>query len=87
MLSPTYRIVAKGRVHNILGDKLHHKSLPIGCLKVSIEIALEQDAELPIPDDVADIRLVGEAIGAYVAWQRNLISVNLEVKSISLAFI
>jgi len=80
MLSPTYRIVAKGRVHNILGDKLHHKSLPIGYLKVSIDIVLEQDTELPIPDDVVDISLVGDAIGTYVAWQRNLISLNLEVK-------
>jgi len=63
-----------------LGDKLHHKSLPVGYLKVSIDIALEPDAELLIPDDVADIRLVREAIGAYVACQRNLISLNLEVK-------
>jgi hypothetical protein len=67
-------------VHNILGDKLHHKPLPDGYLKVSIDVALEQDAELPIPDDVADIRLVKDAIGTYVAWQRNLISLNLEVK-------
>jgi hypothetical protein len=63
-----------------LGDKLHHKSLHVGYLKVSSDIALEQDAELLIPDDVADISLVGEAIGTYVAWQRNLISLNLEVK-------
>ncbi|KEH18428.1 hypothetical protein MtrunA17_Chr2g0305931 [Medicago truncatula] len=80
LLSPTYRIVAKGMVHNILGDKLHHKPLPVGYLKVSIDIAFEKDAELPIPDDDADIRLVGDAIGTYVAWQRNLISLNLEVK-------
>lgn len=33
-----------------------------------------------IPDDVAGIRLVRDAIGTYVAWQRNLISLNLEVK-------
>ncbi|XP_039684501.1 uncharacterized protein [Medicago truncatula] len=65
-------------VHNILGDKLHHKPLPVGYLKVSIDIAFEKDAELPIPDDDADIRLVGDAIGTYVAWKRNLISLNLE---------
>jgi len=32
-------------------------------LKVYVDIALEHDAELPIPNDVADIRLVGDAIG------------------------
>jgi len=80
LLSPIYRIVTKGKVHNILGDKLHHKSLNVGYLKVSINIALEQDVGLPIPDDVADISLVGDAIGSYVAWPRNLISLNLEVK-------
>ncbi|AES66405.2 hypothetical protein MTR_2g068910 [Medicago truncatula] len=58
LLSPTYRIVAKGMLHNILGDKLHHKPLPDGYLKVLVDIVLEQDAELPILDDVADIRLV-----------------------------
>jgi len=67
-------------VHNILGDKLHHKPLPVGYLKVSIDIAFEKDAELPIPDDDADIRLVEDAIGTYMAWKRNLISLNLEVK-------
>ena len=49
-------------------------------MKVSIDIALEKDAELPILDDDADIRLVGDAIGTNVAWQRNLISLNLEIK-------
>ncbi|XP_039683659.1 uncharacterized protein [Medicago truncatula] len=80
-MSPTYRIVVKGMVHNILGDKLHHKPLPDGYLKVSIDVALDQDAELLIPDDVADIRLVRDAIGTYVAWQRNLISLNLEISA------
>jgi hypothetical protein len=66
-------------VHNILGDKLHHKPLPAGYLKVSVDIALESNADLPIPDDVAEVTLVGEAIGSYVAWPANLISLNVEV--------
>jgi hypothetical protein len=44
-----------------LGDILHHKPLPAGYLKVSVDMALESNAELPIPDDVAKVRLVGEA--------------------------
>jgi hypothetical protein len=62
-----------------LGDILHHKPLPAGYLKVSVDMALESNAELPIPDDVAEVRLVGETIGSYVAWPAKLISLNVEV--------
>jgi hypothetical protein len=62
-----------------LGDILHHKPLPADYFKVSVDIALESNAELPIPDDVAEVRLVGEVIGSYVAWPTKLISLNVEV--------
>ena len=55
-------MVGKGKVHNTLGEVLHHKPLPSGYLKVSIDIALEEGALLPIPDEVSDATLVGEAI-------------------------
>ena len=72
-------MIGKGKVHNTLGEVLHHKPLPSGYLKVSIDIALEEGALLPIPDEVSYATLVGEAIGAYVAWPSRLIRVDDEV--------
>ena len=72
-------MVGKGKLHNTLGKVLHYKPLPSGYLKVSIDIALEEGALLPIPDEVLDATLVGEAIGAYVAWPSRLIRVDDEV--------
>ncbi|GAU38678.1 hypothetical protein TSUD_292600 [Trifolium subterraneum] len=39
---------------------------------------VESNADLPIPDDVAEVRLMGDAIGSYVAWPANLIFLNVE---------
>ena len=72
-------MVGKGKVHNTLGEVLHHKPLPSGYLKVSIDIALEEGALLPIPDEVSDETLVGEAIGAFVAWPSRLVRIDDEV--------
>ena len=72
-------MVGKGKMHNTLGEVLHHKLLPAGFLKVSIDIALEKDAPLPLPDDISDATLVGETIGSYVAWSSNLICIDDEV--------
>lgn len=72
-------MVGKGKVYNTSVEILHNKPLPTGCLKVSVDIAIETNAELPYPDDVSDATLVGEAIGSYVAWPSNLISVGYEV--------
>ena len=72
-------MVAKGKVHNTLGEMLHHKPLPTGFLKVSIDIVLEGDALLPLPDDVSDATLVGDTIGSFVAWPSSLICVEDEV--------
>ena len=66
LISPTYRMVGKGKVHNTLGELLHTKPLPTGCLKVSVDIAMEKDALLPHSDDVSDATLVGDAIGSFV---------------------
>jgi hypothetical protein len=72
-------MVGKGKVHNTQGEVLHHKPLPSGYLKVSIDIALEEGALLPIPDEVSDATLVGEAIGAFVAWPSRLVRIDDEV--------
>ncbi|XP_058768650.1 uncharacterized protein LOC131642420 [Vicia villosa] len=71
-------MVGKGKVHNTLGEVLHHQPLPTGYLKVSIDISLEGGALLPILDNVSDATLLGEAIGAYVAWSSSLIRVDDE---------
>ena len=72
-------MVGKGKVHNTLGEVLHHKPLPAGFLKVSIEIALQRDTPLSFPDDSSGATLVGETIGSYVAWSSSLICIDDEV--------
>ncbi|KAI5445665.1 hypothetical protein KIW84_013767 [Lathyrus oleraceus] len=52
--SPTYRIVGKGKVHNTSGELLHHNPLPVGYMKVSIDLVLDTDALLPLPDVVSE---------------------------------
>ena len=72
-------MVGKGKVHNTLGEVLHHKPLPSGYLKMSINIALEEGALLPIPNEVSDATLMGEAIGVFVAWSSRLVRIDDEV--------
>ncbi|KAI5396095.1 hypothetical protein KIW84_062334 [Lathyrus oleraceus] len=77
--SPYYRMVGKGKVHNVSGVLLHTRELPAGCLKVSIDIAVEPNAALPYPSDDSDATTVHEAVGSFVAWPTNLICVGYEV--------
>ncbi|KAL5079940.1 hypothetical protein RYX36_008361 [Vicia faba] len=72
-------MVGKGKVHNTLGDVLPHKLLPAGFLKVLIDISLDGDASLPMPDDVSYATLVGDVIGSYVTWSSNLIFIDDEI--------
>ncbi|KAI5419297.1 hypothetical protein KIW84_043460 [Lathyrus oleraceus] len=76
--SPYYRMVGKGKVHNVSGVLLHTRELPAGCLKVSVDIAVEPNAALPYPSDDSDATTVHEAIGSFVAWPTNLICVGYE---------
>ncbi|KAI5445265.1 hypothetical protein KIW84_013486 [Lathyrus oleraceus] len=77
--SPYYRMVGKGKVHNVSGVLLHTRELPAGCLKVSVDIAVEPNAALPYPSDDSDATTVHEAVGSFVAWPTNLICVGYEV--------
>ncbi|KAI5385742.1 hypothetical protein KIW84_072370 [Lathyrus oleraceus] len=52
--SPTYRIVGKGKVHNTSGELLHHNPLPMGYMNVSVDLVLDTDALLPLPDVVSE---------------------------------
>lgn len=72
-------MVGKGKVHNVSGVLLHTKELPAGCLKVSVDIAIEPNATLPYPSDDSDATTVHEALGSFVAWPTNLICVGYEV--------
>ncbi|KAI5436302.1 hypothetical protein KIW84_022683 [Lathyrus oleraceus] len=56
--SPTYRIVGKGKVHNTSGELLHHNPLPVGYMKVSVDLVLDTDALLPLPDVVSETTLI-----------------------------
>ncbi|KAI5422062.1 hypothetical protein KIW84_045493 [Lathyrus oleraceus] len=76
--SPYYRMVGKGKMHNVSGVLLHTRELPAGCLKVSIDIAVEPNAALPYPSDDSDATTVHEAVGSFVAWPTNLICVGYE---------
>ncbi|KAI5399709.1 hypothetical protein KIW84_064880 [Lathyrus oleraceus] len=76
--SPYYRMVGKGKVHNVSGVLLHTRELPARCLKVSVDIAVEPNAALPYPSDDSDATTVHEAVGSFVAWPTNLICVGYE---------
>ncbi|KAI5384623.1 hypothetical protein KIW84_071577, partial [Lathyrus oleraceus] len=71
--SPTYRMVGKGKVHNTSGELLHHNPLPVGYMKVSVDLVLDTDALLPLPDVVSETTLMREAVGSFVRWPSDLI--------------
>ncbi|GER34281.1 lipid-transfer protein [Striga asiatica] len=67
-------------VHNRLGETIHTRPLPIDHVKVSLEVAFEPNALLPVPVDDEELITVRDAIGTFVVWPKNLVFVN---KSIS----
>ncbi|KAI5441465.1 hypothetical protein KIW84_010802 [Lathyrus oleraceus] len=71
--SPTYRMVGKGKVHNTSGELLHHNPLPVGYMKVSVDLILDTDALLPLPDVVSETTLMRDAVGSFVGWPSDLI--------------
>ncbi|XP_050900303.1 uncharacterized protein LOC127107070 [Lathyrus oleraceus] len=77
--SPTYRIVGKGKVHNTSGELLHHNPLPVGYMKVSVDLVLDTDALLSLPDVVSETTLMRDAVGSFVGWPSDLIFPDAEV--------
>ncbi|GAU38996.1 hypothetical protein TSUD_378720 [Trifolium subterraneum] len=71
--SPSRKLVVRGKLHNTDGDTVHGKKLPPGYVKVTVEVALVEDAPLPIPVEDGDVSTIGRAIGTIVAWPFNLI--------------
>ena len=68
-------MVAHGKLHNVKGDTLHGRSLPNGHVKVNVDITLEPNVSLPIPNVDDDIMTIRQAIGTFVAWPINLLQV------------
>ncbi|KAI5421056.1 hypothetical protein KIW84_044768 [Lathyrus oleraceus] len=71
--SPTYRIVGKGKVNNTSGELLHHNPLPVGYMKVLIDLVLDTNTLLPLPDVVSETTLMRDAVGSFVGWPSDLI--------------
>ncbi|KAL6582403.1 hypothetical protein OROMI_006417 [Orobanche minor] len=65
------RLVAIGRI--ILGDStLHCVSLPAHLVKVVVEEAVDASAEVPVATD--EVRVVGDAIGVFIAWPLDFVT-------------
>ncbi|KAK7274511.1 hypothetical protein RIF29_15603 [Crotalaria pallida] len=65
--------VAKGHMYNIEGETLHNRALPLDHVKFLISIPLDENAPLPVEDEVGNMFTVGDAVNAFVAWPSNLI--------------
>lgn len=74
-------IVAHGTMYERTGplEKIHTVSLGSANVRVSIDFVIVEDALLPIPIP-GEAATVGEALGYQVAWPKNLVVVNYEVK-------
>jgi len=72
-------MVGKGKVHNTSSELLHHNPLPVGYMKVSVDLVLDTDALLPLPDVVSETTLMREAVGSFVGWPSDLIFPDAEV--------
>ncbi|XP_040374554.1 uncharacterized protein LOC121052766 [Rosa chinensis] len=75
-------IVAMGTV--IMLDGLIH-GVPLGAenIYISIDVPIKEDANLPIPNESAEIFTVKQATGTHVAWPRHLVLMSHEENSMS----
>lgn len=82
MAEPLYRIVAIGKVINTPGDNtIHNVDIPLNHARVSIDVVNEGDANLPVSYPAADMMVVNDAVGSFVAWPIELIIVENMVRS------
>ena len=65
--------------NNTLGDTIHNCPLPNGCVKVGIDVVIEGETELPMPNEYDDLITINDAIGTTVAWPINLIKIDCTV--------
>jgi hypothetical protein len=71
--SPCRKLVARGKLHNTTGDTVHAMKLPLGYVKVTIEVVHVADTPLPIPVEDGEVSTIGEAVGTIVAWPFHLV--------------
>lgn len=60
-------------------EAIHTVPLGESNVRVSVEVVIQKDAPLPIPIP-DEMLIVGEAVGFFVAWPKNLVLVGDEVK-------
>ncbi|KAJ1391483.1 hypothetical protein SESBI_36592 [Sesbania bispinosa] len=65
--NPSYHMVGKGSVYNQLGVTLHNHPLPGDHVRVGVEIVLEGNAPLPVPNEDAGLFVLDDALGTHVA--------------------
>lgn len=64
-------VVAKANITVTDPDGLLHGTrLPAGCYGVSVVLVLRRDIYLPYPQPNADMNILGDALGSYIAWPR-----------------
>ncbi|WJX57197.1 hypothetical protein P8452_42781 [Trifolium repens] len=76
------RLVARGKLHNTEGDTVHGIKLPLGYVKVAIDVSVISDAPLPISIEYGEVSTVGQAIGTIVPWPFKLVELNVECQKI-----
>ncbi|CAL5415884.1 unnamed protein product [Camellia sinensis] len=77
-------IVAHGTVYERIEHNEAIHTVPLGesNVRVSVEVVIQKDAPLPIPIP-DEMHIVGEALGFFVAWPKNLVLVDDEGASIN----
>lgn len=62
-----------------ISKQIHGKPMPAGCLRVSVDGWIKEEALIPVPV-IGEIETVKQAVGSHVAWPNELIIVrNTEV--------
>ncbi|KAJ1396696.1 Ulp1 protease family, C-terminal catalytic domain [Sesbania bispinosa] len=76
--NPSYHLVGRGSVYNQLGETLHNRPLPVEHVRVGVEIILDGNAPLPVPNEDAGLIILDDALGAHVAWPIGLIDLKIK---------
>ncbi|KAJ1403305.1 Ulp1 protease family, C-terminal catalytic domain [Sesbania bispinosa] len=76
--NPSYHLVGRGSVYNQLGDTLHNRPLPPEHVRVGVEIILDGNAPLHVPNEDAGLLVLDDALGAHVAWPIGLIDLKIK---------
>ena len=59
-------------MHN-LGSTVHHQQMTDDQVRVSVEEVIIADAPIPIPSE--EFKIVSDALGTFISWPKNLVSV------------